>query len=64
MKKKLEKISDLVSIDAITAIDGWTTITPDAHNDWLNQRDDSFGEFICIGNKKEKIVSYYFLIIH
>ncbi len=53
-EEKLEKISDLVSIDAITAIDGWTTITPDAHNDWLNQRDDSFGEFICIGNKKEK----------
>ena len=33
--EKLEKISDLVSIDGISAIDGWTTITPDAHNDWL-----------------------------
>ncbi|RSO20889.1 damage-inducible protein [Acinetobacter pittii] len=52
-EEKLEKISDLVSINGITAIDGWTTITPDVHNDWLNQRDDSFGEFISIGNKKE-----------
>ena len=53
-EEKLEKISDLVSINGITAIDGWTTITPDAHNDWLNQRDDSFSEFIEIGNKKDK----------
>lgn len=52
-EEKLEKISDLVSINGITAVDGWTTITPDQHNDWLNQRDDSFGEFISIGNKKE-----------
>ena len=55
-EEKLEKISDLVSINGITAIDGWTTITPDAHNDWLNQRDDSFSEFIEIGNKKDKTV--------
>ncbi|MFH3966925.1 MULTISPECIES: DEAD/DEAH box helicase [Acinetobacter calcoaceticus/baumannii complex] len=53
-EEKLEKLSDLVSINGITAIDGWTTITPDVHNDWLNQRDDSFSEFISIGNKKNK----------
>lgn len=53
-EEKLEKISDLVSIYGITEIDGWTTITPDVHNDWLNQRDDSFSEFIEIGNKKDK----------
>lgn len=53
-EEKLEKISDLVSINGITEVDGWTTITPDAHNDWLNQRDDSFSEFIEIGNKKDK----------
>ena len=52
-EEKLEKISDLVSINGITTIDGWTTITPDEHNDWLNQRDDSFSEFIEIGNKKD-----------
>lgn len=52
-EEKLEKISDLVSINGITAINGWKTIIPDAHNDWLNQRDDSFSEFIEIGNKKD-----------
>ncbi|WP_228277404.1 Eco57I restriction-modification methylase domain-containing protein [Acinetobacter haemolyticus] len=50
--EKLEKISDLVSINGISTIDGWVTITPDTHNDWVNQRDDSFNEFIEIGNKK------------
>lgn len=53
-EEKLEKISDLVSIGGITAIDGWTALTPDVHNDWLNQRDDSFSEFIEMGNKKNK----------
>lgn len=53
-EEKLEKISDLVSINGITAIDGWTALTPDVHNDWLNQRDDSFSEFIEMGNKKNK----------
>lgn len=28
--------------------------TPDRHNDWLNQRDDSFDKFIAIGDKKDK----------
>lgn len=53
-EEKLEKISDLVSINGITAINSWTPITPDTHNDWLKQRDDSFSEFIVIGNKKDK----------
>lgn len=43
-KEKLEKISNLISINGISAIDGWDKITPDAHNDWINQRDDSFNE--------------------
>jgi predicted helicase len=51
-EKKLEKISDLVSINGITAIDGWTIITPDVHNDWLKQRDDNFDKFIIISDKK------------
>ena len=54
MQVKLEKISALVSINGITAIDGWEKIIPDIHNDWVNQRDDSFNEFVEIGNKKNK----------
>ncbi|WP_180105413.1 type ISP restriction/modification enzyme [Acinetobacter sp. YH12087] len=60
-EEKLEKISDLVSINGITAIDGWTTITPDVHNDWLNQRDDSFSEFIEMGSKKENVAHTLFM---
>ena len=53
-KEKLDRIRDYKSIQGITERKGWTTITPDAHNDWINQRDDSFGEFISLGDKKDK----------
>lgn len=50
-EEKLEKISGYGSIAGITAADGWQAITPDAHGDWLKQRDDSFAEFIVMGDK-------------
>ena len=53
-EEKLEKISDLGSIDGITAFDGWMKIEPDAHNDWLNQRDNSFNVHFLLGDKKTK----------
>lgn len=49
---KLEKICAFASISGITTAQGWQAITPDAHGDWLKQRDDSFGEFIVLGDKK------------
>ena len=49
--EKLEKISDFASITGITKAAGWQTITPDEHGDWLQQRDDSFGKFIVLGDK-------------
>lgn len=51
-EEKLEKISVFSSIEGITKADGWRTITPDQHGDWLNQRDDRFGEYIPLGDKK------------
>ncbi len=33
---------------------GWREIVPDKHFDWIGQRDDSFGEFISLGDKKDK----------
>ena len=53
-EQKLEKISVLKSINGITAVDGWQAVTPDQHNDWLNQRNDSFSEFISLGDKTDK----------
>jgi len=49
---KLKIIADFKSLNGITAADGWQPITPDAHGDWLNQRDDRFSEFIVLGDKK------------
>ncbi len=52
--EKLEKISAFASINGIAAANGWQRITPDAHNDWIGQRDDSFSGFISLGDKKDK----------
>jgi predicted helicase len=49
---KLEKISSFASIAGITEAHGWQFITPDQHGDWLKQRDDRFGEYIVLGDKK------------
>lgn len=59
-KEKLEKISELVSINGISKINGWEKVQPDAYNDWINQRDDSFNQFIILGNKKDKSVKTLF----
>ena len=51
-EEKLEKITDFISVEGITAVNGWQTITPDEHGDWLRQRDNSYGEFLALGDKK------------
>ncbi|MDD2800018.1 MAG: DEAD/DEAH box helicase family protein [Methylococcales bacterium] len=51
---KLGKISAFKSIEGITKANGWLPVTPDKHHDWVGQRDDSFGEFISLGDKKDK----------
>lgn len=33
---------------------GWTTVNPDKHGDWLNQRDESFSDFAPLGITKNK----------
>lgn len=59
--EKLKKIAEFKSLKGIAATNGWTMITPDEHGDWLNQRDDSFGEFISAGDKKNKNTATLFL---
>lgn len=53
-EEKLEKIAEFKSLKGIAATNGWRMITPDEHGDWINQRDNSFEEFISLGDKKEK----------
>jgi predicted helicase len=50
-EQKLAKIVEFGSVAGIAAADGWTPITPDVHGDWLRQRDDSFSQFIVMGDK-------------
>jgi predicted helicase len=53
-EEKLARVAEFKSIAGIADADGWQAITPDAHHDWLKQRDDSFGEYIRLGDKKDK----------
>lgn len=46
-EEKLEKIKAFASVDGITETDGWQSVTPDDHGDWLSQRDNSFSKFIA-----------------
>ncbi len=48
-EEKLDKIAGYVNV---AGIEQWQQITPDEHGDWLKQRDDSFSQFIAIGDKK------------
>ncbi len=50
--EKLERITAFKSIDGITKANGWQPVTPDQHHDWVGQRDDSFSEFLSLGDKK------------
>ena len=48
-----EKLQQLIDIGSVLNPElKLTTITPDAHCDWLNQRRDDFGKFISIDGKK------------
>jgi predicted helicase len=52
--QKLRIVKEYGSIEGIRSRDAWQIITPDHHNDWINQRDNSFDAFIKIGDKKDK----------
>ena len=44
-KEKLEKLQKLKSVNSIK----WQKIQPDKNNDWLNQRDPKFSQYIPLG---------------
>ena len=53
-EQKLEIIANYQSINGITEQNQWTQIIPDQFNDWLNQRDPNFDQYISMGDKKDK----------
>ncbi|BFM50771.1 type ISP restriction/modification enzyme [Marinomonas sp. THO17] len=50
-QQKLDKIADFASLKGITQANAWSELIPDEHHDWVGQRDDSFENFIKIGDK-------------
>ena len=48
-EEKLEKLDDF---HGISGVDKWLGIVPDSYGDWLRQRDDRFGSFMPLGDKK------------
>ena len=58
-EEKLDQISQFVSVAGITAAEGWQTIMPDEHGDWLRQRDNSYGQFLALGDKKSNGIKLF-----
>lgn len=52
--EKFHHITNLKSIKGIEEQSLWTGIIPDKFNDWLNQRDTNFDNYILMGDKKDK----------
>ena len=52
-RQKLEIVRRFGSTGGIGEAGGWTRIIPDAHGDWLDQRDLSFEAYPAIGDKKD-----------
>ncbi len=61
-EQKLSIISGFGSIGGIKRAGKWQTITPDAHGDWVGQRDTSFDAFLPLGAKDKAIEAKLFEI--
>lgn len=49
-----DKLEKIVSYASVAGIPSWQHVVPDEHGDWLKQRDNSFGQFIVLGDKDDK----------
>jgi predicted helicase len=49
-----EKLQRIESIGSVAGVEHWTNIIPDAHGDWLKQRNDDFHAFIAMGSKSDE----------
>ena len=49
-----EKRQILVDLGSIDGIEDWQTITPDRHNDWINQRGATWESLLPLGHKNTK----------
>ena len=51
---KLERLRAFGSVAGVSRAGGWTLIVPDAHGDWLKQRDVGFARHIAAGDKAKE----------
>ena len=49
-----DKLSAISGFSSVAGINNWLKVTPDAHGDWIQQRDNSFEEHIVLGDKANK----------
>lgn len=56
---KLARVARFCSIGGIARANGWKTINPDDHGDWLGQRDSAFDAFLPLGEKKGEGVQLF-----
>lgn len=59
-EQKLDVITSYKDLNGVTKSNGWKSIAPDEFNDWLNQRDPNFDNYIGLGNKKDSEANYIF----
>ncbi len=58
-EEKRNRLASLGDVAGIATAHGWQPINPDAHGDWLNQRDDGFAEYLPLGDKKSKAAKLF-----
>ena len=49
-----EKLEAVKAFGSVKGIGDWATILPDRHNDWIGQRDNTFGQYLPMGSKEAK----------
>ena len=49
-----QKLKAIGNAGSIPSLKGWEPIKPDGNHDWLDQRDDTFTEYLPIGSKETK----------
>ena len=61
-EEKLDIIAKIGSIEGILKAGQWRCITPDEHGDWINQRNDSFSDYILMSSKRKTMEPVIFEI--
>ena len=52
--KREEKLEILRQAGSVAGVEGWRTIRPDRHHDWIGQRSEAFQKFYPMGTKAAK----------